>query len=118
VVEVQIKARTDQDNAIGASVLRDDCCKKYTLSPEPNEFTLHILSAQKMTKVLQDKTVGGILVLKPGERVTFKPGRANATDVEVTVPERMYLVVLSPLMNQQWLSSALDPSWLVDEHTP
>jgi len=116
-VEVQSKATQRQDNATSPTVLRDDCCKKCTLSPNPNEFTLHILSAQKTTGPLQKLTKDHPLVLTPGECVTFEPGRKGASEVEVKVPEQMYLVVLSPDANQKWLTYDLDPDWFAATHS-
>ncbi len=116
-MEVQSKATQLQGNATSPKVLRDDCCKKCTLSPNPNEFTLHILSAQKTTGPLQKETKDRPLVLTPGQCMTFEPGQKGASSVQVTVPKQMYLVVLSPKANQQWLSSDLDPDWFAATHS-
>ena len=117
LVEVQIKATQRQGNATSPKVLRDDCCKKCTLSPNPNEYTLHILSAQKTTGALQNATKDRPLVLTPGECVTFGPGKKGASSVQFTVPAQMYLVVLSPEANQQWLTSDHDPDWFATTHS-
>ena len=118
VVEVQSQATQRQGNATSPKVLRDDWCKKCTLSPNPNEYTLHILSAQKTTWPLQNATKDRPLVmLTPGECVTFGPGEKSGSAVQLTVPERMYLVILSPEANHQWLTSDRDPDWFTTTHS-
>ena len=118
LVEVQSQTTQRQDNATSPTVLRDDWCKQCTLSPNPNEYTLHILSAQKTSWPLQSATKDRPLVmLTPGECVTFEPGEKSGSAVQVTVPERMYFVVLSPEANQQWLTSDHDPDWFATTHS-
>jgi len=132
VVEVQVKAPTQQKNATPLSVLHKDCCKKATISINPNEWTLHILSATKMTGDLQNMIpASGILVLRPGQSLIYQRGlnaeekrttkqrMASASeeeqkqaenekiDVPFKISEQLYIVVLSPDVNNNWLQNTL-----------
>ena len=130
VVEIQVKGTTEQKNAVSVSILHKDCCEKATISSNPSERTLHILSAQKMTKKLREMIPNsGVLVLPPGHSLKYsraqnpkekedtkqrtaaesdqakKQALKEKINVIFQIPEQLYVVVLSPDANKEWLQN-------------